>query len=122
LPSRASASSLHDALSFSAFQHFRIPAFSLATLLPLRPVWKIAGPVFKLGRILSFLAILAASVGGVNTVNAQTYTTWNSTSSAAFATAGNWNNGGPIASRIAQFDNVISSSGVLGIAGTTFAS
>jgi autotransporter-associated beta strand protein len=77
LPSRTSATPFNG----TRFQPIHKFTKKLKTaLLPLRPVWKIAGPVLKLGRNLSFLAILAASVGAVQ---GQLY--WNTN-----GTSGNW--------------------------------
>lgn len=87
--------------SKSNIQH---PTSRIPNLLPLHPVWKVAVPVLKLGRTLSFLAILAASVG---VVLGQTFNTWNSTSSNSWGGGANWVNGVPNASsEVAQFGSV----------------
>lgn len=74
-PARANGA-LHGFLNFRSsatrfngarFQALRKHTKKLkTTLLPLRPFWTIAGPVLKLGRDLTFLAFLAASVGAVH--------------------------------------------------------
>ncbi|MFM8983255.1 MAG: autotransporter-associated beta strand repeat-containing protein, partial [Spartobacteria bacterium] len=86
----------------SSFKIQKLPALTSATL--------------RLGRWIWVLTVFAGVIGHLN---AQTFTTWNSASSAAYATASNWSNGGPISSKVAQFDTVISTSGVLGISGTS---
>ena len=65
----------------SNIQH---PTSKIPNLLPRRPVWKIAGPVLKMGRTLSFLAILAASVGAVQGQ------TWTGTTSGDWSVTTNW--------------------------------
>jgi hypothetical protein len=72
-PARANGA-LHGFLNFRSsatlfngarFQALRKHTKKVKTiLLRLRPVWKIAGPVLKLGRDLTFLAFLEASRGG----------------------------------------------------------
>ena len=67
-----------------------------------------ASPVLRLGRTLSFLAILAASVGAMNSAHAQTYYTWNSTSGTAWSSAGSWAPSGPpnTPTAVAEFGTV----------------
>jgi fibronectin-binding autotransporter adhesin len=84
-------------------------------------LFKLVEPVPRLGKFLGLLAVMLVATGHLE---AQIYT-WNSTSSQAYNTAGNWSpSGGPTASRIAQFDNVTltTSGGAMGIGSTSAAS
>lgn len=70
----------------------------------------------RLAKCFGFLAVVLVVIGNLN---AQTFTTWNSTSSSSYATMGNWDNASPSATKIARFDSVILASGNLGISGTS---
>ena len=69
----------------------------------------------RLGKIFGFLAVVLGVVGNSN---AQTFTTWNNSTSTSYSTGGNWDNSTPSASKIALFDSVILNGGNLGIAST----
>ena len=68
--------------SKSNIQH---PTSKIPNLLPLRPVWKIASPVLRLGKCVGLLAVM---LGAVANLNAQQY--WNTNGVSGNWTDSNW--------------------------------
>ena len=63
--------------NYSNIQH---PTSKIPNLLPLRPVWKIASPVLRLGKCVGLLAVMLGVVGQVFGQSNGDTLTWNATS------------------------------------------